>query len=69
MPLYLGSIGVHPAGLAYSNGALYSFGDDGAIAKISLSGTPVAVLLTVNRAAGTTQPGSWNGAASSSANL
>ncbi len=64
-PVLLGAIGVQPEGLAYAGGALFSFADDGSIAKITLSATPlVASVVAVN---GATQPGSWNGAGSSSA--
>ena len=66
-PTILGAIGVQPVGLAYASGALYSFADDGTIAKITLTGSPLASLVTVTLAAGTTTPDSWSGAASSSA--
>jgi hypothetical protein len=59
----LGAIGVQPAGLAYANGLLYSFGIDGKIASIDPTATPVvAQLVTTNGAA---EPAAWLGAASS----
>ena len=62
----LGHVNAQPAGLAYAGGALYSFNADGSISKITLGGTPTASAITVNLAGGTTQPGSWQGAASTS---
>ncbi|MEO8874191.1 MAG: hypothetical protein ABI461_01285 [Polyangiaceae bacterium] len=63
----LGAIGVQPWGLAYAGGALYSFGVNGVIAKISLGVMPTALVVHPNPAGGTTIPGSWLGAASSPA--
>ncbi len=61
----LGAINVQPAGLAYAMGALYNFGADGKISKISLTGSPVGQILTVT---GAPLPLSWTGAASGSDN-
>lgn len=62
-----GAIAIHPAGLAYANGSLWAFADDGRIYSINTSGTPTANEVTpksfVNAAA---EPASWSGAASSS---
>ncbi len=64
----LGAINSEPVGLAYAGGALYGFNGDGTIDVITLGATPTASAVTVTLAGGTTQPSTWLGAASSSAN-
>jgi hypothetical protein len=69
-PKLLGAINVHPSGLAYANGALYGFDDDGTISSISLGASPVASVYSTSMLtfeSGATLPGQWYGAGSSSA--
>ena len=66
-PTSLGAVGVMPAGLAFANGSLWAFGDNGRIYQVTTSGTLTATEKTPAQIIGAAaEPSQWFGAASTS---
>ena len=64
-PSSRGAVGMLPAGLAFANGSLWAFGEDGRIYRIDTSGPPTATETTPARIIGAAaEPSQWFGAGS-----